>query len=88
MANTLIADVKAKIAQIQGLRSDYDKKQGEKDQITKQLKHEFDVDKAEDGEKLLEDYATQAANHETELKTVREKLDGILAETKTEETAS
>ena len=85
MAKTLLERVKDKIAEIQKLRKIYDQKQGERTQIMKQLKQEFEVGGPQAGEDLLEEYATQAKTHKTDLQTVEDKLDDILAATKTEE---
>ena len=85
MPSTLVDQVKGKIAQIQKLRQAFDQKQGERSQLMKQLKQEFDVDTVEAGETLLDEYSAQAQTHETELKDVEGKLDDILAASKTEE---
>lgn len=74
----IVARVKRKIGKVQDLRRQRAEQFGQKTQLLKQLNDEYEVESADAGEALLEEYVKTVITNESALVKMEGEIDGII----------
>jgi F0F1-type ATP synthase membrane subunit b/b' len=74
----LIASVKSKQREIKDLQTEQAEQKGSKEQVLKQLKHDFDVASLTDAEKVLDEFKKEKDKNEKLLSKLDKEMEKII----------